>query len=169
MYEQQLDLFSSASIQVDRPVPLSMELRPAATVLDDRALIAAIPDSNLADSIALAAEAGRRSRYPRQRLWLRAPVPLAALPAPVRQLLHGVGIKLAGQAGNGLLALGIRAVAGGTGGNIGLWDALIVDAFPSAKEIARPAADRPRPRGLPPAGACPMADGRAAKAGAGSV
>jgi hypothetical protein len=60
MYEQQLDLFSSASIQVDRPVPLSMELRPAATVLDDRALIAAIPDSNLADSIALAAEAGRR-------------------------------------------------------------------------------------------------------------
>jgi hypothetical protein len=60
MYEQQLDLFSSASIQVDRPVPLSMELRPAATVLDDQALIAAIPDSNLADSIALAAEAGRR-------------------------------------------------------------------------------------------------------------
>ena len=60
MYEQQLDLFSSASIQVDRPVPLSMELRPAATALDDQALIAAIPDSNLADSRALAAEAGRR-------------------------------------------------------------------------------------------------------------
>jgi hypothetical protein len=60
MYEQQLDLFSSASIQVDRPVPLSMELRPVATVLDDQALIAAIPDSNLADSMALAAEAGRR-------------------------------------------------------------------------------------------------------------
>jgi hypothetical protein len=58
MYEQQLDLFSSAGIHVDRPVPLSMELRPAATVLDDQALIAAIPDSNLADSIALAAEAG---------------------------------------------------------------------------------------------------------------
>src|SRR6202163_4126658 len=60
MYEQQLDLFSSAGIHVDRPVPLSMELRPAATVLDDQALIAAIPESNLADSIALATEAGRR-------------------------------------------------------------------------------------------------------------
>jgi glycogen debranching enzyme len=44
--------------QETRPVPLSMELRPAATVLDDQALIAAIPGSNLADSIALAAEAG---------------------------------------------------------------------------------------------------------------
>ena len=60
MYEQQLDLFSCVGIQVDHPVPMSMKLRPAATVLDDRALIAAIPDSNLADSIALAAEAGRR-------------------------------------------------------------------------------------------------------------
>jgi HEAT repeat protein len=60
MCEQQLDLFSSAGIQADRPLPLSIELRPAATVLDDQALIAAIPNSNLADSIALAAEAGRR-------------------------------------------------------------------------------------------------------------
>src|ERR1700686_3493701 len=60
MCEQKLDLFSSAGIQADRPLPLSMELRPAATVLDDQALIAAIPESNLADSIALAAEAGRR-------------------------------------------------------------------------------------------------------------
>jgi hypothetical protein len=58
MCEQQLDLFSSAGIQAYRP--LSVELRPAATVLDDQALIAAIPDSNLADSIALPAEAGRR-------------------------------------------------------------------------------------------------------------
>src|SRR5580765_5553212 len=39
---------------------MSMKLRPAATVLGDQALIAAIPDSNLADSIALASEAGRR-------------------------------------------------------------------------------------------------------------
>ena len=60
MYEQQLDLFSSAGAEAERSLPLSMELRPAATVLDDQALIAAIPDSNLADSIALAAEAGRR-------------------------------------------------------------------------------------------------------------
>jgi HEAT repeats len=60
MCEQQLDLFSSDGAEAERSLPLSMELRPAATVLDDQALIAAIPDSNLADSIALAAEAGRR-------------------------------------------------------------------------------------------------------------
>jgi hypothetical protein len=60
MCEQQLDLFSSAGIQAVRPLPPSRELRPAATVLDDQALIAAIPGSILADSIALAAEAGRR-------------------------------------------------------------------------------------------------------------
>jgi hypothetical protein len=60
MCEQQLDLFSSAGIHAVRPLPLSRELRPAATVLDDQALVAAIPDSILAGSIALAAEAGRR-------------------------------------------------------------------------------------------------------------
>src|SRR3984893_14714153 len=60
MTDQQLDLFSSASIQAERPLPQSMELRPAATALDDQALIAAIPESNLADCIALATEAGRR-------------------------------------------------------------------------------------------------------------
>src|ERR1700692_4374962 len=60
MYEQQLDLFSSAGDEAERPLPLSMERRPAATALDDQALIAAIPDSNLSDSMALAAEAGRR-------------------------------------------------------------------------------------------------------------
>jgi HEAT repeat protein len=60
MCEQQLDLFSSGSIQAHRPLPLNRELRRAATVLDDQALIAAIPSSNLADSVALAAEAGSR-------------------------------------------------------------------------------------------------------------
>jgi hypothetical protein len=60
MYEQQLDLFSSAGIHADRPAPPSIELGPAATALDDQALIATIPNSNLADSIALVAEAGRR-------------------------------------------------------------------------------------------------------------
>jgi HEAT repeats len=60
MSDQQLDLFSTASIQAERPLPQSMELRPTATALDDQALIAAIPESNLADSIALATEAGRR-------------------------------------------------------------------------------------------------------------
>src|SRR5215510_10743522 len=59
MCEQQLDLFSSACVQADGHLPLN-KLHPAATVLDDQALIAAIPSSNLADSIALAAEAGRR-------------------------------------------------------------------------------------------------------------
>jgi hypothetical protein len=60
MCDQQLDLFSSSDIQAERPLPQSMELRPTATALDDQALIAAIPKSNLADSIALATEAGRR-------------------------------------------------------------------------------------------------------------
>jgi len=60
MCDQQLDLFSSAGIQAERPPRQSMELRPPATALDDQALIAAIPESNLADSIALATEAGRR-------------------------------------------------------------------------------------------------------------
>src|SRR6202051_4578218 len=60
MYEQQLDLFSSAGDEAERPLPLSMERRPAATVLGDQALISAVPDSSLADSVALAPEAGRR-------------------------------------------------------------------------------------------------------------
>src|SRR5258706_10716171 len=60
MCDQQLDLFSSSGIQAERPLPQSVELRPTATALDDHALIAAIPESNLADCIALATEAGRR-------------------------------------------------------------------------------------------------------------
>jgi HEAT repeat protein len=60
MCDQQLDLFSSCGIQAERPLPQSMEHRPTATTLDDEELIAAIPESNLADSIALATEAGRR-------------------------------------------------------------------------------------------------------------
>jgi len=60
MSDQQLDLFSSSGIQAERPLPQTTELRPTATALDDQALIAAIPESNLADSIALATEAGRR-------------------------------------------------------------------------------------------------------------
>jgi HEAT repeat protein len=60
MCEQQLDLFSSAEVKVDWPLPLGMDLPPTPTVFDDQALVLAIPDSNLADSTALAAEAGRR-------------------------------------------------------------------------------------------------------------
>ena len=61
MSDEQLDLFSSfAPIQANRPLPQSTEVQPAATALDDQALIAAIPASNLTDSMALAAESGRR-------------------------------------------------------------------------------------------------------------
>jgi len=60
MCDQQLDLFSSAGIQAERPLRQRMELRRLDTVLDDQALIAAIPESDLADSMALATEAGRR-------------------------------------------------------------------------------------------------------------
>jgi HEAT repeat protein len=60
MCDQQLDLFSPSDIQAEPPPPKSVEPRPTATALDDQALIAAIPESNLADSIALANEAGRR-------------------------------------------------------------------------------------------------------------
>jgi HEAT repeat protein len=57
----QLDLFSApAGSRAERPVPQGMEPRPAAAALDDQALIAAIPESSLADSVALATEAGRR-------------------------------------------------------------------------------------------------------------
>jgi hypothetical protein len=58
--EQQLDLFSAASIPVEQPLPQGLARRPAVVDLDDQALIAAIPASNLGDSTALAAEAARR-------------------------------------------------------------------------------------------------------------
>lgn len=60
MREQQLDLFSPVATEVDRSPPVSIKICTAASVLDDRALIDAIADSNLCESIALAAEAGRR-------------------------------------------------------------------------------------------------------------
>jgi HEAT repeat protein len=60
MCDRQLDLFISSHVQAEPPPPKSVEPRPTATLLDDQALIAAIPESNLGDSIALATEAGRR-------------------------------------------------------------------------------------------------------------
>ena len=60
MCDQQLDLFSSSGVQAERPLPQSVGVRPTATALDNQALIAAIPESSLADSIALATEAGKR-------------------------------------------------------------------------------------------------------------
>jgi HEAT repeat protein len=60
MCEQQLDLFSSAGIEAGRSLPQSIAQRVDAIVLDDQALIAAIPESDRTDSVALAHEAGRR-------------------------------------------------------------------------------------------------------------
>ena len=60
MCDQQLDLFSSAGTETEWPLPRCIEQRPEATGLDDQALIAAIPQSDLIGSIALAHEAGRR-------------------------------------------------------------------------------------------------------------
>jgi hypothetical protein len=60
MSDQQLDLFSSSGTPVERPPPQRVEQRPAAAALDDQALIAAIPESNLSETVALATEAGRR-------------------------------------------------------------------------------------------------------------
>jgi HEAT repeats len=60
MRDQQLDLFSSAGTEAEWPLPHCIEQRLDATVLDDQALIAAIPASERTDSIALAHEAGRR-------------------------------------------------------------------------------------------------------------
>jgi hypothetical protein len=56
--EQQLDLFSDASVRVEQPLRYSTGHPVVAADMDDAALIAAIPDSNLADSLWLAAEAG---------------------------------------------------------------------------------------------------------------
>jgi HEAT repeat protein len=58
--EQQLDLFSDASVRVEQPLRHSTGHPVVGADMDDAALIAAIPDSNLADSLWLAAEAGRR-------------------------------------------------------------------------------------------------------------
>jgi hypothetical protein len=59
--EQQLDLFSAAVTRVELPSRQTLVPPPPAVAnLDDRALIAAIPAANLAESVALANEAGRR-------------------------------------------------------------------------------------------------------------
>jgi HEAT repeats len=58
--ERQLDLFSDAAVRTE-PCPPQCPARPIiAADIDDAALIAAIPESRLADSCLLAAEAGRR-------------------------------------------------------------------------------------------------------------
>src|SRR5882724_4219692 len=65
MSEQQLDFFSDISFS-DAVVGVEQGLSPSASPalvlseIDDEALIAAIPESSLADSSVLAAESGRR-------------------------------------------------------------------------------------------------------------
>jgi hypothetical protein len=58
--EHQLDLFSDAGVRVEQCSPQSTGCSLAAADMTDAALIAAIPESSLADSSVLAAEAGRR-------------------------------------------------------------------------------------------------------------
>jgi hypothetical protein len=65
MFERQLDFFSDTGVGVEQPLPSSAAPPPSVGLapvseIDDEALIAAIPQSSLADSAMLAAEAGRR-------------------------------------------------------------------------------------------------------------
>jgi hypothetical protein len=58
MGAEQLDLFTSGPIA--EAIPVRAEVPPAAETLSDEALIAALPDADLAGTQALTAEAGRR-------------------------------------------------------------------------------------------------------------
>jgi len=60
MCDKQLDLFSATGIEAERAWRPCIVQRLDATVLDDQGVIAAISESVLTDSIALAREAGRR-------------------------------------------------------------------------------------------------------------
>ncbi|MFI5011649.1 MAG: HEAT repeat domain-containing protein [Hyphomicrobiales bacterium] len=61
MSERQLDFFSDIDVGVEHTVPQDTSRAPVSSEsMDDESLIAAIPDSSLADACNLAAEAGRR-------------------------------------------------------------------------------------------------------------
>jgi HEAT repeat protein len=60
MSERQLDLFSDVNQEVSQGSSQFMRQSPVSSEMDDEELIAAIPESSLADSCTLAAEAGRR-------------------------------------------------------------------------------------------------------------
>jgi HEAT repeat protein len=60
MSERQLDLFSNVGEGVSQGSSQFMRQCPVSSEMDDEELIAAIPESSLADSCVLAAEAGRR-------------------------------------------------------------------------------------------------------------
>jgi hypothetical protein len=58
--ERQLDFFSDMGVGVEQGLSRSMGHVLVLAEIDDERLIAAIPESSLADSYRLAAEAGRR-------------------------------------------------------------------------------------------------------------
>src|SRR5215467_16073440 len=60
MAEGQLDFFSDIGIRVDGDPSRGVSHVPISSEIDDERLIAAIPESDLADSCIVAAEAGRR-------------------------------------------------------------------------------------------------------------
>jgi hypothetical protein len=60
MSERQLDFFSDMGVGVEQSLSRSTGHVPVLAEIDDERLIAAIPESSLADSYGLAAEAGRR-------------------------------------------------------------------------------------------------------------
>src|ERR1700676_3484461 len=60
MSERQLDFFSDIGVGVEQDLSRGMGHAPVSAEIDDERLIAAIPESSLADSHTLAAEAGRR-------------------------------------------------------------------------------------------------------------
>src|SRR5438874_5100369 len=60
MLELQLDRFSDICVRPEHRLPRSLPSPLAPAEMDDEALIAAIPQSQFADSSRLAAEAGRR-------------------------------------------------------------------------------------------------------------
>jgi hypothetical protein len=104
MVEQQLDLFSDAGPERERPLRHGVGPPLVVAEMDDDALIAAIPESSLADTVALAAEAGRRQ--------LAAAVP--ALAALCRRFAgFGIGRAVPEQAASlrALMAIGGRDAA----------------------------------------------------------
>jgi len=60
MSERQLDFFSDIGVGVEQDLSRGMGHAPVSAEIDDERLIAGIPESSLADSCSLAAEAGRR-------------------------------------------------------------------------------------------------------------
>src|SRR5437763_963294 len=64
MLESQLDLFSDAGARFDPLMPQRASSPLLLEGMDDEALVAAIPDSQLEESSLLAAEAGRRRLTP---------------------------------------------------------------------------------------------------------